>query len=270
MISKPIVCYLYTVFDEKKKLVDFVKFYKRFKSGLKHELVICFKLLTNNEINKLKNLLKDIKYTTFVDPGAKNDWDFGSYKRVAKTFYDQDILFLNSHSYPVCNNWLKKLFLYKTNKTVITPTASYESIVDSIKLKNKFHKIIRFIVRKYRFTKNFDKFPNPHIHTSSFLINSKIFYNYIKDKKLRNKEDTLRIESGKKSLTKYLKKKKIKIFVVNCDGKKFAEDKWMYSETYHFVKNDKTIISDKHTRKYVKLNKVERKKKRFIVWGNYI
>ena len=44
----------------------------------------------------------------------------------------------------------------------------------------------------------------------------------------------------------------------------------MYSETYHFVKKDKTIISDKHTRKYVKLNQAERKKKRLIVWGNYI
>ena len=102
------------------------------------------------------------------------------------------------------------------------------------------------------------------------MINSKIFYNYVKDKKLRNKEDTLRIESGKKSLTKYLKKKNIKIYVVNSDGKRFAEDKWMYSETYHFIKKDKTIISDKHTRKYVKLNSTERKKKRFIVWGNYI
>ena len=213
MSSKRIVCYLYTVFDERKKLLDFVKFYKKFKSGLKHQLVICFKLLNNKEIKKLKKLLKGIKYTEFIDPHVNNDWDFGSYKRVAKTFYDQDILFLNSHSYPVCNNWLKKLFLYKTKKTVITPTASYESIVDSIKLKNKFHKIIRYLIRKYRFTKNFDKFPNPHIHTSSFLINSKIFYDYVKDKKLRNKEDTLRIESGKKSLTKYLKKKILKFML---------------------------------------------------------
>ena len=56
-------------------------------------------------------------------------------------------------------------------------------------------------MRKYKFSKNFNKFPNPHIRTTGFLINSRIFYNFIKEKDLFNKEDTLMIESGKKSLT---------------------------------------------------------------------
>ena len=162
---------------------------------------------------------------------------------------------------------MKKLFIFKNEKTVIAPTASYESLVDSIKLKNKFHKIIRYLIRKYQFTKNFNKFPNPHLRTSSFLINSKVFLDFIKNKKIRNKEDTLKIESGKNSLTNYLKNKKIKILVVNLDGEKFEENNWKYSETYNFLNHDKSIISDKHSRKFLKLNNEEKNASRLKVWG---
>ena len=267
-MKKAYVCYLYTKFDDFQKINNFIKHYKKFKSGLKHQLIICFKLLNDNEIAIIKKSIKNIKFESFIDPCGDNDWDFGSYKRVAKKYYNKDILFLNSHSYPICHNWLKKLFLYKKKNTIISPTASYESLVDSIKLKNKFHKIFRYLYRKHRFLKNFDKFPNPHFRTSSFLINSRIFHNYIKNKPLRNKEDTLKIESGKNGLIKYLKKKKIKILVVNSDGNKFDENNWKFSETYCFTKTNKAIISDKHSRNFLKFNKSERKIVRLKVWGS--
>ena len=268
MPNNKIVCYLFTVFDKQKKLINFIKYYKKNKSGLNHTLVICYKLLDIAEIIKTRKYLKGVDYIEFVDPVKENDWDFGSYKRVSKLFYNKEILFLNSHSYPTCNNWLKKLFHFKKKNTVIAPTASYESLVDSIKLKKKFHKIIRYLVRKYKFKKDFNNFPNPHIRTSSFLINSKFFYNFIKLKKIKNKIDTLKIESGKNSLTNYLKKKKIKTYVVNSDGNKFVEKNWKLSETYCFFNKNKSIISDKHSRKYLKISKNNKYIKRMKVWGN--
>ena len=93
---------------------------------------------------------------------------------------------------------------------------------------------------------------------------------FIKNKKLRNKVDTLKIESGKQGLTQYLKKKKIKILVVNSDAKKYEENKWKFSETYNFLKHDKSIISDKHSRKFLKLNNNEKNKARMLVWGHKI
>ena len=111
-------------------------------------------------------------------------------------------------------------------------------------------------------------YQNTHIRTSSFLINSKTFLDFIKNKKLRNKVDTLLIESGKQGLTQYLKKKKIKILVVNSDAKKYEENKWKFSETYNFLKHDKSIISDKHSRKFCKLNNNDKNKARMLVWGH--
>ena len=121
-----------------------------------------------------------------------------------------------------------------------------------------------------KFKKNFSNFPNPHIRTTAFLINSKLFYNFIKFKKITNKLDSLKIESGKNSLTNYLKKKKIKTFVVNSDGEKFEEKNWKLSETYCYLNKNKSIISDKHSRKYLKLSNNEKNIIRSRVWGTEI
>jgi len=266
-MKQPIVCYLYTRFDSIQKINDFSKHYKKYKPGLKHKLIICFKLLNLIEIEKAKQSLKGVKFEAFIDPCKVNDWDFGSYKRVSKKYYDEDILFLNSHSYPICHNWVKKLFFYKKKNTVIATNASYESMIDSIKLKGQFHKIIRYFFRKYKFSKDFKNFPNPHMGTNSFLVNSKYFFNYIKKKNLKNKYETLKIESGKQSLTNYFKKKKIDIFVVNSDGKKFVESDWKLSETYMYKNQRKNIISDKYTRSYNSASKYKKNIAMKNTWG---
>ena len=92
-MKEPIICYLYTRFDSIQKINDFVKHYKRYRAGLKHKLIICFKLLSVEEIEKAKNSLKRIKFEEFIDPSKENDWDFGSYKRVSRKYYNKDILF---------------------------------------------------------------------------------------------------------------------------------------------------------------------------------
>ena len=43
--------------------------------------------------------------------------------------------FMNSHSYPVRQNWLKKFIKHFTNKTIIASSGSYESITQQVKFK---------------------------------------------------------------------------------------------------------------------------------------
>ena len=47
---------------------------------------ICFKLLNNNQIKSIRNLLKTINYIEYIDKNDFNDFDIGSYKRVAEDF----------------------------------------------------------------------------------------------------------------------------------------------------------------------------------------
>lgn len=264
--EKILVCYLLTKFDNEESLLNFIKNYTKYESGLHHKLLICFKLIDAKTINVFSKHLSNISFIEFIDNHDLNDFDFGSYKRVAEKFPEMDILFLNSHSYPACNNWLQKLMLHKNDDNLIGTTGSFESLADSIKLK-KFYKFISFFLRKIKYKNDFNSFPNPHLRTSSFLVKGKLFYNFIKNKKINNKYDTWKIESGKYSLTNYFKKKGVDIFVINSDGKKFTENQWLLSETFNYLDQSKCIISDKHTRKYLKFNNSDKKKAQYKTWG---
>ena len=263
---KVIVCYLFTCFDQHKSLEKFIENYKKYYPGTDHTLLICFKMLKEKDILLIKNYLKNVNYTPFIDPIKTNDFDFGSYKRVAQLHHDKRILFLNSHSYPICNNWLSKLIKNNDINSFVGTSASNESIFDSIKLKKK-HKFFSYLIKKIILKNKFHSFPNPHIRTSSFLIYGQLFLDYMINKNIKSKENAWEIESGKESLTSYFKKKNYPVFIVNSDGKNFTEANWMHSETYCYSKQTKSIISDKHTRKYLSLSENDRISFQIKVWG---
>ena len=124
-VNKILVCYLLTKFDNKKTLLNFIYNYKKNNSGLKHNLLICFKLLNSIQINSFKNILSNIEYIDYIDNSKLNDYDLGSYMRVAQKYPSFIILFLNSHSYPIRKNWLKKMFNFKTQQNMrLLPTST--------------------------------------------------------------------------------------------------------------------------------------------------
>ena len=265
MKKKILVSYLFTKFDREEYINAFKKNYLRFSSGYDHDLLICFKMIDEKKIECIKKNLDDLNYISFVDYVLKNDYDFGSYKRIAEKYPDRDIFFLNSHSFPVCNDWLNKLMKFKDDITLIGTSASNESLIDSLVLKKKY-KILPYLIKKLIYNKYFKRFPNPHIRTSSFLINSQIFLDYMADKKINTKLDVWKLESGIGSLTNYFKDKNYNIYVINSDGNKFEEKDWKLSETYNYYEKSKLVISDKHTRKYDELNENDKLISRRKVW----
>ena len=266
MNKKILVCYLFTSFDNNQSFINFLKYYKINTAGVNHILLICFKLLNKKKIIFFRNKLKNVKYIEFIDPVLFNDFDFGSYKRVSEKYRSHTIFFLNSHSYPLKKNWLRKLLYHYKEKTLIGTSASNESLLTSLKFK-KIHKIISFLIKFIRFKNKFKPFPNPHIRTSSFLIKGADFISFIKNKKITCKEDAWFIESGHGGLTNYFKRKNYNIFVINSDGLKFTESNWKLSETYNHLNQSKSLISDKHTRKYLKLSNQKRLIASYNSWG---
>ena len=95
----PLICYLFTKYDKIRSLSAFVKNYKKYKAGYKHDLVICYKLFKIKEIQFLEKIL-NLKHFKFIDTHNENDWDFGSYGWLLKIF-KQNYFFMNSHSYPL-------------------------------------------------------------------------------------------------------------------------------------------------------------------------
>jgi hypothetical protein len=266
MKTKNLVVYLFTKYDDDTSLLNFIRNYTQHPAGKIHKLLICFKLIDKKKILLLESFLKKINYIKFIDPYKYNDFDFGSYKRVALLYPKYNILFLNSHSYPNTDMWLNKLLKYFDDKTLIATSASYESLYTSLRLK-KFYKIFSYLKKKLDYKNKFYPFPNPHIRTANFLIKGLDFLKFIKNKEINNKFDAWQIESGKNSLTDFFKLKNYKIFIVNSDGDRFTLNNCKFSETFNYRNQKKCIISDKHTRKYIKSTNFEKKLYEFNTWG---
>ena len=264
--EKILVCYLITKFDDENTLLTFLKNYKNFKSGYPHELLICFKLLNSEKMENFRKILVNVEHTEFIDKKDENDYDLGSYKRVASYYQSRHIFFLNSYSYPICENWSNMIIMNYEKNSLLATSASYESLLSSIKLK-KFYKLISFLIKKFKYTQYFDPFPNPHIRTTGFLIKGSEYLEFMNNKTISSKIDVWRIESGKNSLTNHFKKLNFNIYVINSDGERFSEDKWKESQTYNYLEHNKSIISDKHIRKYHSMNKSEKLKFQSNSWG---
>ncbi len=267
MKKEVLIVYLFTKFDKLSYLKKFLKQYKKYKPGYRHKLLICLKLIHNNKIKNIRNILNRFKYLEFIDPVKQNDFDFGSYGRVAKRFKNKIIFFMNSHSYPIKKNWLKTMLKFYKNKTILSSSASNESILTALKLK-KIFKIFNYIKKYSKFKKKFFPFPNPHIRTANFLISSKDFLLFNRNRNYKSKEDAWFSESGKNGITNFFKNRGYKLLVVNSDSRSFDEKNWVKSDTYYSNKQNKLLISDRHTRKYEKLSMKEKKKMQEKVWLN--
>jgi hypothetical protein len=268
--KNPLIVYLLYYPIAEKTLKHFIRYYKKFKSGYKHELLICFKGFSNDNkiISYWKNKIR-LKYTFYLDKELKNDFDIGSFFRVANDNPGRLILFLNSYAFPNCENWLK---IYVDNyeyNSVVGAHGSYASLSSeclSFKYKNlSIYKSIKYGIYHLFFCK---LFPNPHIRTSNFLIKANDFLSLKYNKnKFVNKIFTNYFESGRYGMSNQLLKKKFKLLVVNSMNKKFNVDKWNESKTAFLSNQDNLVISDHRTRQFDTLNVNQKKQLSKLNWG---
>lgn len=271
--NKILLAYLYTCYDKTHSLIYFLKQYVKNKPGKEHELLICLKLLKGKELREAISIIN--KYTKkkiiYIDPYKFNDYDFGSYYRIALKYSDYQILFLNSHSAPEKKNWLKKISKFADRKTLIGSTASFSSFASNSFFRHKNDNYFEFLKKIMLSNFYFSKFPNPHIRTSNFMLYGNEFVKFMENNKIiMNKFDTHIIESGKRSLTNYFLKKGFKIFVVNSDTKKFKLSLAFKSQTFCTNNQKKLLISDKHSRLFNDYDLIEKKKMMKRIWGHFV
>lgn len=267
--KKPIVVYLAYEPLGINYLKKFLKNYKRFKSGYKHELLICFKKFTNlKNINKWSKIIH-FKYTKFIDKESKNDFDIGSYFRVAKKYYDRKILFLGTYTVPLVDNWLFFFIKNYEKKTLIGASGSYESIPSNF-FQFYFQQHTKFQQLRWglKHMLKIKLFPNPHIKTTCFFISAKDLLSLkIDKKKLTKKIECNYFESGRNGMSQQLASRGFNLLVINSDNKKFLVNEWPKSETYCCGNQKKLIFGDHRTNKYILGNEETKKKLRKIVWG---
>ena len=263
--DKIIVVYLSSKYSKISDLKKFIKSYKKFKAGSRHKLLICFKQLPKKELTKRLLLLKKINY--FIDPININDHEWGSLKRVCQFYLKNYIFFMNDYSYPITSNWLKYFHKFKENKMIIGCTASKSSNFNNSFYRNHKDNYFKAFLKIIYFFFKIPRFPNPHLRSTAFLIKAKDYLEFIKDKNISFKIQSLALESGYDGLTNFFKKKGYKIKVLNRFGNLFDLDNGILSKTFASYNQEGLIISDNQTRTYDKLSFKNKVKKRKQSWG---
>ncbi len=269
--KKPIVVYLaYEPFGF-EFLNKFLKNYKKYSSGYDHELIICFKCFYKKKLIDKWERLINVKYTKYYDTNEINDYDIGSYFRIAKKYHDRHILFLGSHTYPITKNWLKIFINHYEDKSLLGSTASLASIPSMFFnfFFDQYTKLqqLRWGLKHLLYVK---LFPNPHIRTTGFFIKAQDLLSLNYDlNKFKEKINTNYFESGRKGLSRKLLDKGFKLKVVNSDNKSFHVEDWKYSQTFCLGDQKKLIFSDNRTNEYNKSSLDEKKKRRKFCWGFY-
>ena len=270
--NKVLVVYLISKFDDPISFKYFLINYQKYNPGHKHKLLICFKQLDNKKVIKFENKLKEkkIKYECFYDSFPINDYDFGSYFRIAKKFKDYLTLFMNCHCRPVKKNWLKKLIANYDQNTLIGVAGSYSSYASNSFFRNNEHNYFQYIINIIKCNILFSRFPNPHIRSSCFLISSLDYINFIKSSKIvfKKKYHTWMAESSKIGMSNFFKKKNFKLLVINSKGKDYDEKNWKLSNTFCTENQEYLLISDKHSRVYQQANRKQKDKISQRVWGS--
>jgi hypothetical protein len=267
-MKKIIVLYLSSKYTKIINLKNFISNYKKFKPGLKHELIVCFKNLDLKELKKRKKMLKKIKHKEYIDPSTKNDHEWGSIGRASKEYNPSIIFYMNDYSYPIKKNWLKIIVSKYKKKRIIGCRGSMSSWATNSYYRHHKDNYFMYFYKYLYFNLFIPKFPNPHLCANSLLFHTSDYLNFIKDKEVKTKRYSLTLESGHRSFTNFFKTKKYEIFVINSDGKLFEEKKWKNSNTFVFKNQEKLLISDKDTRDYLNLNIKQKKKKQITHWGN--
>jgi hypothetical protein len=267
--KKPIVSYIaYEPFGI-ENLKRFLEEYSRYDSGFEHDLLICFKQFRDRKIIKNWKKIINFKFVEFDDSNQKNDFDIGSYFRIAEKYHNRFILFLNTHTRPNTSDWLKIFTQHYVKKSIIGATASYASL--STQFLNFYYprhtkfQQLRWGLKHFI---NVQLFPNPHIRTTGFFMKASDLLSFKFDRsKFVKKIETNYFEGGRNGLSNISLKNGFKLLLVNSDNKVFKVKDWVKSQTFCIDNQEKLIFVDNRTEEYSNSDKKTKEKMSKFTWG---
>lgn len=272
------VVHLVRAYNGIQPLRNFLESYKLNPGGIAHDLVILFKGFESEEqLLEYRVVLKPFKYKELhvKDEG----FDITAYFAVPRLLDYKYYCFLNSFSVLLDLEWLLKMYRYisKDEVGLVGATGSYQSLyapLDSNQRKLMIERSIFWTVRyviivmvnKVRFEPYFDKFPNFHVRSNAFMIKNEIIKNIV-IRRISNKMDAYKCESGKQSIAKQVMGLGKSALVIGADGKAYEKDDWWESNTFWRANQENLLVSDNQTRAYANSDHVQKILFSMSAWG---
>jgi hypothetical protein len=258
---------------------EFVDSYKKHPAGYPHQLILLFNGVNDPKETEAYLTLAAKNNLAFQAYFYQTGQDLEVYKWIAGNLSSDYILYLNTYSKFLTDNWLYKYVHAHTEGVgVVAATGSWQSYYSSVFDTNSWwwtkHFTLKQNIGKYKLLVKavflwpfyFHKFPNPHIRTNSFFINRVFFENTITYNFPKKKFDAYRIESGKNSITSQIQKAGLKTLIIDKNGKTYDVQDWPASKTYWISAQENLMISDNQTNTYEAADETKKFMLRYDAW----
>ena len=192
--------------------------------------------------------------------------DLPAYFRAAQSLEYERLCFLNSHSIILADQWLAQLdsAIEEPEIGLVGATASWESQAEWIRGKSRYW--VPQLVRVRQAHKDYPRFPNPHIRTTGFMLDRKLFLD-LGLERVTSKDSAYLLESGCHSITRQVEERDLRAVVVGRDGRVYDVEAWPLSATYRAGMQANLLISDNRTRDWERASPRLRRRLSRDAWG---
>lgn len=251
----------------------FLDSYLAHPAGVGHELVLlCKGFAATAEFADYARLVQGVPHTRIDVP--EDGFAFGSYRIALDQTQFDEYCFLHSYSVILASDWLAKLHdcLSQPNVGLVGATGSYESTYENLRAELRS---IRGVFRRRRLRGllrlgpmwwDYPPFPNPTLRTNAFL-GKRGLLRAVFPLRDRTKEESLRFESGRNSLTRQVRQRGLQVLVVDRDGRGYAPEEWPTSRTFRLQDQANLLVADNQTERYAQASADERRWLSLLAWG---
>jgi len=229
-------------------LREFVRSYRERLAGADHELMVILNGLTAPGAPGRADLLRELDGTEHrLLELDRPVLDLAAYGAAAAAFEHPRLCFLNSYAVILVDGWLGHLgaALERPDVGIAGATGNWES--QSEWRRGSLLHWPQQLLALPRARRDYPRYPNPHIRTSSFLIDRDRLLG-VDLAAVRDKRDAYLVESGFDSLTRRVQADGLRAVVVDREGRLYDPPRWPESHTFRSGAQENLLISDNQTR----------------------
>jgi hypothetical protein len=269
-------------------VTTFCTSYRANPAGRPHRLFI---MSTGNWSAAQRNQLTQLAASVAAEIVELSDigLDWGAYMQLAPKLDEEWLCWLNTYTQLQTADWLDALRSAADQESVgmAGATGSWGSRIPSIRdipsnvadyyaargaLRAVAYAAYSYLVylprQSVQRLSTYPPFPNPHLRSNAFLMRRQLFLDFAAQAPFpANKPDTHALESGRRSLTRYIQSRGLTPVVVGRDRRSYAIEQWFDSGTFRTPGQPNLLIGDNQTRAYDTANSGYRRLLERSTWG---
>ncbi len=175
--------------------------------------------------------------------------DLVAYGQAARRLAHEKLCFLNSYSVILADGWLGRLAdaLQEPDVGLVGASASWESQAEWI--RGRVRHWPQQLAGLPRSRRDYPRFPNPHIRTSTFMLD-RLALVEMGLEHATDKRATYLLESGRQSITRRVQERGLRATVVGRDGRIYDVEEWPASRTFRSGEQENLLVADNQTQDY--------------------